>query len=105
MTNDEKLRLLQAWQADMQNSDTLINPVIAALKLDPQSAICESVWRLQDALTAAIARETGFSSESLRWYAQDNDFGNKGLEAGTSLEIRKINNLSDFLWFDGVRNG
>jgi hypothetical protein len=104
MTPAEKLAALQAWQVAIERADKLINPVIEALQLTPESPPCEAVWGLQGALTAAVAAQVGDSFEWLNWYAHENNFGAVGHVAGPVGATRKIRTLEDLLWLIEANN-
>lgn len=104
MTQEQKLAALTRWQQAMEQADATIDPVIDLLQLHPESPICEAVWRLQSALTAATGDLVGGDPlDWLGWYALENEMGQKGLEAGHGDEapLRKISTLEDLLWLMG----
>ena len=104
MTKEQKLAALTRWQQAMEKVDSTIDPVINLLQLHPESPVCETVWRLQSALTAATADLVGGDPlDWMGWYALENDMGRKGLEAGHGDEapLRKISTLEDLLWLMG----
>jgi len=59
MPRDQKERHLNTWVTEMQSADARIQPVIDALRLDGGDPVCDTVWRLQSALTAAYAHLVG----------------------------------------------
>lgn len=111
MTQEQKLAALTRWQQAMEKADSTIDPVISLLQLQPESPICDVVWRLQSALTAATADLVGDQAEWLSWYAMENDMGRKGLEAGWMGAEREIRTLEDLMWLigtddqDAMKNG
>lgn len=98
MNRDQKLAALKRWQDAMERADATIDPVIQLLQLQPESPICDAVWRLQSALTAMTADLVGDCADWLSWYALENDMGRKGMEAGWSGFEREIRTLDDLLW-------
>ena len=98
MTRTEKLHLLAEWQARIQTADSLIEPIADALGLSPESPIHTAVWSLQSAYTAAVAKIVGDHAEWMDWYAAENDFGRKGMDAGPKDAIRPIKTLEDLIW-------
>ena len=98
MTRDQKERHLNTWVAEMQSADARIQPVIDALRLDGGDPVCDTVWRLQSALTAAYAHLVGDADGWLSWFACENDFGRRGMEAGLRDELRPIRGVPDLLW-------
>ena len=100
MTAAEKLEILHAWKAAIEQADAKINPVIEVLRLAPHSSIPSAVWVLRDALTRAVGKIVGDKEEWLSWYAHDNAMGIRGYEA----EGRSIRTLEDLLWVvDGCK--
>ena len=98
MTHTEKLALLAEWQASMETADHLIEPVAEVLLLSPESPIHTAMWSLQSAYTKAVSRLVGDHADWLAWYAHENDFGRKGMEAGPKDGMRPIVTLEDLLW-------
>ena len=98
MTPEQKLAALTRWQEAMELADSTIDPVIDLLQLHPESPVCNTVWRLQSALTAATADLVGDCGEWLSWYALENDMGRKGMEAGPAGQLREIRTIGDLLW-------
>ena len=99
MAKEQKLAALTRWQQSMEKADSTINPVIDLLQLHPESPVCETVWRLQSALTAATADLVGGDPlDWLGWYAMENEFGRNGLKAGEAADMREIKTLEDLLW-------
>ena len=98
MSPEKKLAALKHWQQAMERADATIDPVIDALKLQPESPICDAVWRLQSALTAMTADLVGDCGDWLSWYAMENDMGRKGYMAGPKDAEREIRTLYDLLW-------
>lgn len=97
-TNDQLEAILTRWQADMQQADSLIDPVINLLGLAGESRICQAVWGLQSALTKAVAAHIGATADWLSWYACENDFGRKAMEAGPADSMRQIRSIEDLVW-------
>ena len=98
MNREQKLSALARWQQAIEQSDAAIDPVIKLLQLQPESPICEAVWRLQSALTSMTADIVGDFGDWLGWYAMENDMGRKGYEAGPKDAEREIRTLDDLLW-------
>ena len=93
MTAADKLALLQTWQSAIERSDALIDPVIEALRLTPESAPTNAVWGLQEALTRMTAAAIGDATELLSWHACENNWGKRKLE----IEGRPVRTLEDLL--------
>jgi hypothetical protein len=97
MTRAEKLEALQAWQQAIQESNEFLSVIDKAMGLSVESPIRAAVWSLQHALRAATSRVVGDEWEWLDWYALENDFGNRGLEAGAKGALKPIRSLDDLL--------
>lgn len=98
MTHDQKQHHLNTWVAEMQAADARIQLVIDALRLDGGDPVCDTVWRLQSALTAAYSHLVGDVDGWLSWFACENDFGRRGMEAGLKGSVRPIRGVPDLLW-------
>jgi hypothetical protein len=98
MTNDEKAALLIQWQTRMECADMLIQPVTELLGLAVESPIHQAVWALQEGYTKAVGRLVGDEGNWLEWFAHENDFGRKNMEAGPTGNMRPIKDLDDLLW-------
>lgn len=98
MTNAEKLNLLIEWRARMEAADNLIDPITEVLGLSVESPIHQAVWSLQDAYTKAVGKLVGDGGDWLDWYAHENDFGRKHMEAGPKDATRHISTLADLVW-------
>lgn len=98
MTHTEKLQLLAEWQARIQTADRLIEPVTEVLGLSPESPIHVAVWSLEGAYTRAVAQLVGDQANWLDWYASENDFGRKAMDAGPTGATRPIATLDDLIW-------
>jgi len=97
MDRAQKLAVLQRWHDRIAESDELIEPVIDALQLSPESPVCTAVWSLQGALTESVQDQLD-GADWLTWYAFENGMGSKGLEAGPKGATRPIRTLDDLLW-------
>lgn len=98
MTRDQKEHHLNTWATEMQAADARIQPVIDALRLDGGDPVCDTVWRLQSALTTAYAQLVGDVDGWLSWFACENDYGRKGMKAGLRDDLRPIRGVPDLLW-------
>lgn len=97
MNQAQKRAVLQRWHDRIVESDELIEPVIDALQLSPESPVCAAVWSLQGALTESVQSQMDWA-DWLSWYAYINGMGSKGLEAGPNGATRPIRTLDDLLW-------
>lgn len=102
MTPAEKLAALQRWQAAIERSDALIDPVIMALGLSPESAVSNAVWGLQSAFTREVGAIVGDTGDWLNWHVHENDMGKRGFSAGPGEDLRPIRTLADLLWLIDV---
>lgn len=102
LTSTQLEAILHKWQADMQQADSLIDPVIEMAGLSPESRICSAVWGLQSALTTAVAAVIGTTTDWLEWHVHENDYGRMGLTAGPDGEHRPIRGVKDLAWVISV---
>lgn len=98
MTQNEKIALLAEWQARTEASNRLIEPITEVLGLQVESPIHLAVWNLQEVYTKAVGKLVGDPAEWLDWYANENDFGRKHMEAGPKDATRHISTLADLVW-------
>ena len=99
MTIDPTRRraILTDWHRNITETDELLDPVIDALQLEPESPVCTARAQLQGALTRATAELLDDSAEWLEWFHLDNEMGAKGLEAspGKDVPLRPVRTLED----------
>lgn len=98
MTHQEKIAILQEWAVQTEAANRLIEPVTQVLGLSVESPIHQAVWALQDAYEKAVGRLVGDGCEWLGWYAHEDDFGRKAMEAGPKETMRPIANIEDLIW-------
>lgn len=98
MTRAEKLQTLHAWQHRVTTCREAIAPAIDIMGLDERCPLLEQIWLLETTLTAAIAQIVGDEAEWLDWYAHENAFGAKGMDAGPKDAMRPIKTPEDLLW-------
>ena len=98
MNQKDKIALLTEWQARMEAADNLIDPITEVLGLAVESPIHQAVWGLQNAYTEAVGKLVGDQAAWLDWYANENDFGRKHMEAGPKDATRHISTLADLVW-------
>ena len=98
MTKDEKLALLAEWMEQIELSDAGMRPLTEALGSGGESKPELAVYWLQCAYTRAVAMLVGDLDGHLMWYATENDFGRKALQAGTVKEMRPIASFDDLIW-------
>ncbi len=98
MTKTEKLAILREWAVRLETANLLIDPIADALKLTPESPIHTAIWGLQTVYTKAVGKLVGDKADWLDWYASENDFGRKHMEAGPTGSTRPISALDDLVW-------
>jgi len=97
MTKDQMIAELTAWRDRIVESDETIENLLEPLQLSPESPLYQTIWSLQGAYTAAVAKVVGDNSEWLDWFASENAMGEKGYEASpkTPHKMRKIKTIAD----------
>lgn len=97
MTPDRRRAILADWHRNITETDDLLDPVIDALELEPESPLCAARAQLQGALTRATAELLDDSAEWLEWFHLDNEMGAKGLAASPGKDVppRPIRTLED----------
>jgi hypothetical protein len=94
-----RLQALQRWQNKMIVVDWKLDDLVRVLNVNPESELLQAVWDLQAAYTKEIEDSFGLGSNGwLEWYAHENGYGAKGLEAGKGENLRPIQTLEDLLW-------
>lgn len=103
MTNAEKISLIRKWQAAHDANKSVMD------KLEPLFGSCyfdgelgKAVWSHFDMTTELVALILGDEHGWCSWYAMENDFGRKGMEAGPVGDMRKIASPSRLLWVIGA---
>lgn len=99
MTHAEKLAILRKWQDAHDRNEKVMD------KLEPlfgrdyfEGELGESIWKHFDITTELVALLLGDTAEWCSWYAMENNFGRKGMEAGPTGGMRKITSFSRLLW-------
>lgn len=100
MTYPEKedtLSLLGDWQAHHAAVEKMMDGITASIGLDIDGPMFDTVWKLFDAYTGALAVEVGDSGGWLEWFWSENDMGAKAMAAGYDKKLKPIKSLKD-LW-------
>ena len=103
MTHSEKIAILRKWQAAHDRNTAVLD------KLEPlfgrdyfEGELTQAAWYHFDLTTELVALVVGDNAGWCQWYAMENDFGRKGMEAGPSGDMRKITNFRRLLWVIGA---
>ena len=97
--NNEKILILKKWY----DNYIKINEVYEAHKfLFESNSSCKALlptWNMFDDYTDLLSKQLGDTENWLNWYAWDNNFGDKRLEAKASnwKKSRHVCNLKDLL--------
>jgi hypothetical protein len=99
MTNGEKIKLLEKWKKCHDQNEVVLD------KLEPlfgrdyfEGELGTSIWQHFDLTTELVALALGDTAGWCSWYALENNFGRKAMEAGPTGKTRKIKSLADLLW-------
>lgn len=76
---ENTLALLTDWQKHHAAVQKLMDGIEESIGLDPNAPLFDTVWRLFDAYTAAIAVEVGDFGEWMKWYQAENEMGARGI--------------------------
>ena len=93
-----EIQILQRWQIKMMRVDMEVNKLVATLDINPESSLLQAIWDLQHEYTIEVGLNIPRSCGWLAWYAEENDYGAKGMEAGVIGDMRPIKTLEDLLW-------
>jgi hypothetical protein len=91
------LALLDEWVAHHDKIDAMMEGIKASIGLDPNGPLFDTVWRLFDSYTNALAAQIGDAGEWLDWYRMENDMGAMGMTAGYE-KVCTVNTLKDLYW-------
>jgi len=92
------LALLAEWVAHHDKIEKMMTGIKACIGLDPNGPLFDSVWRLFDGYTTALAAQIGDAGDWLPWFYMENDMGAKGYAAGYDGKQRNIKTLADLYW-------
>lgn len=94
---ENTLSMLGDWQAHHAAVEKLMDGIRTSLGMDIDGPMFNTVWKMFDAYTGAIAVEMGDSGGWLEWFFSENDMGAKALAAGYDGDLNPIKTLDD-LW-------
>lgn len=94
---ENTLSLLGDWQVHHAAVEKLMDGIRTGMGLDINGPMFETVWKLFDAYTGALAVEVGDSSGWLEWFWSENEMGAKAMAAGYDKRLKPIKSLQD-LW-------
>ena len=99
------LALLGDWQTHHAAVEKLMDDIASSIGLDPSGPLFDTVWKLFDAYTDALAAEVGDFGGWLKWYAFENGMGEKAMAAGYDGVLNPVQTLGGlFLLIEESRN-
>ena len=102
MTASEPLPILREWERvakAIRKQTRAITAKTSPIRVELESPLLDAIWAMDSAHSEAVEiRITGASFGWLEWYAVENDFGRKAMEAGLSEAMRPIRTLRDLAW-------
>jgi hypothetical protein len=103
MTNGEKIKILEKWKKCHDRAEEMHKPMEALFGRDFFGGeIVKRMWEHFDLTTELVALILGDKGGWCSWYATENGFGRKAMEAGPTGELRKIHNFNRLLWVIGA---
>ena len=102
MNASESLPILREWERVAKALRKQIRALTAKtspIRVEPESPLLDAIFAMDSAYSDSVEiRITGESFKWLEWYANENDFGRKALEAGPPASMRPIRTLRDLAW-------
>ena len=102
MNASEPLPILREWERvakAIRKQTRAITAKTSPIRVELESPLLDAIWAMDSAYSEAVEiRITGASFGWLEWYAVENDFGRKAMEAGPSEAMRPIRTLRDLAW-------
>ena len=95
---ENTLALLGDWKKHHDAVEKLMQGIETSIGLDIDGPLFETVWRLFDAYTCALAVEVGDMGEWMPWYQGENDMGAGKRHAGYDDKTKPIKTLKDLCW-------
>lgn len=92
------LALLTDWQAHHGRIEKLMDGIKSSIGLDIDGPMFDTVWRLFEAYTGALAVEIGDFGGWLAWHCSENEMGLRAHAAGYDGKLRKIKTLANLFW-------
>ena len=94
---ENTLSLLSDWQKQHDALERVMTSIDALFGLVPEGPLHDTVWRMFDAYTQALAAEVGDMGDWMSYYAGECQMGKNPMEAGYDL-AKKIETLDDLWW-------
>ena len=102
MNASESLPILREWERvakAIRKQTRAITAKTSPIRVELESPLLDAIWAMVSAYSEAVEiRIAGVSFGWLEWYAVENDFGRKAMEAGLSETMRPIRTLRDLAW-------
>lgn len=103
MTHAEKLAILRKWKDAHDRGEAVaesLEPIFG--RYSHEGEVVQAMWDHFDLTTELVALILGDKGGWCSWYALENNFGRKGMEAGPPGNMRKITSPSRLLWLIGA---
>lgn len=103
MTHAEKIAILRKWKAAHDRNEAVMDhlePLFGRAYFEGD--LGKSVWSHFDLTTELVALALGDKHGWCSWYAFENNFGRKAMEAGPTDDMRPITSFSRLLWVIGA---
>lgn len=99
MKYNKELQQLMDWEQQYRNINQSYELVKVAFHANVECPAFNSTFMLFDKYTDVLSDLLGDDDQWLNWYAWENSFGTKGLEAKapTWKKLRKINSITKLL--------
>lgn len=97
MTREEKLKMLEEWQAVHDNLEAQFD-ALGKMFDGVTGPLFDSAWNAFTNYTTLIAVLLGDELGAVEWFWYECDFGRKPLEGGNAEEMREIATFQDLLW-------
>jgi hypothetical protein len=91
---ENTLALLTDWQKHHAAVQKMMDGIKTSIGLDSDGPMFDTVWKLFDAYTGALAVEVGDFDGWLEWYQAENDMGARCYAAGYDGKLRKVKTLA-----------
>lgn len=93
MSDDEKWVFIEKSIEDLKNQYDIFSDIIRTIKIEPESPLCEIVYRTGQALVDSLSIIANDTNEFIDWYVNECDFGRKAKEAGCKDKMILIDNV------------
>ena len=102
MTNGEKIKLLEKWKKVHDRAEEMHSHIEKLFGRDFfDGELIKRQWEHFNLTTELVAMALGDANGLCSWYAHENDFGRKALQAGPTGDLRKIHSFKHLLWLIG----